>query len=114
VPSTIAQYANYLPNPLPHSVFIDPVTPSDVIYTDNKLKSKSSCGHDEISTKLLKETINNIIAPIIHIMNISLSTGGVPDQMKIAKVIPIIKSSDPSSIKNLLTSFSNLLEKNNV
>ena len=85
VSSTSAQYSYFLLNPLPHSMFIDPVTPSDVIYTVSKLISKSSYGHDEISAKLLKMTIKNVIAPIIHIMKMSLSTGVVPDQMKIAQ-----------------------------
>ena len=116
VPSTSTNYTEYLPNPILHSMFIDPVTSSDVTYTVTKLKSKMSYGHDEISTKLLKQTITNIIDPITHIMNRSFITGIVPDQMKIAKVIPIFKTSDPSSINNyrpisLLTSFSKLLEK---
>ena len=46
----------------------------------------------------------------------SPSTGVVPDQMIIAKVIKMFKSSDPSSIQNyhpisLLTSFSKLFKK---
>jgi len=70
-------------------MFINQVTSSDVTYTVSKLKSNTSYGHYEISTKLLKQTINNIIDKIIHIVNRSFSTGIVPDQMKIAKVIPI-------------------------
>ena len=97
-------------------MFIDPVVPCDITNTAHKLKSKSSFGHDEISTKLLKQTINNITLPITHIVNRSFITGIVPDQMKVAKVVPVFKSSDRSSIKNdrpisLLTSFSKLLEK---
>ena len=97
-------------------MFIDPVVPCDITNTAHKLKSKSSFGHDEISTKLLKQTINNITLPITHIVDRSFITGIVPDQMKVAKVVPVFKSSDRSSIKNyrpisLLTSFSKLLEK---
>ena len=49
-------------------------------------------------------------------MNRSFQTGIVPDDMKIAKVVPIYKAADSSLIKNyrpisLLTSFSKLLEK---
>ena len=53
-------------------MFIDSVTPSVVINTVNKLKSKSSYGHDEISTKLLNETIKNITTPITRIMSRSI------------------------------------------
>jgi hypothetical protein len=44
----------------------------------------------------MKATITNIINPITHIVNQSLQTGIVPDQMKTAKVVPIYKSSDQS------------------
>ena len=100
-----------------NSMFIDPVTPADILNATRKLKSKYSSGHDEISSKLLKDTIHNIHIPITHIVNLSFSTGIVPNNhMKIAKVIPIFKASDPQSIQNyrpisLLTSFSKLLEK---
>ena len=65
----------------------------------------------------MKITINIIIEPLTHIINQSLKTGIVPSEMKIAKVIPIHKSSDPSVLKNyrpvsLLPAFSKLLEKN--
>jgi len=56
----------------------------------------------------MKETISLIIEPISHIINQSFQTGIVPDDMKIAKVIPVHKSSDPSLLK---IAFSKLLEK---
>ena len=52
-----------------HSIFIDPVVPSDITNTAHKLKSKSSFGHDEISTKLLKQhnsSNHSHCKPIIH------------------------------------------------
>ena len=120
VPSTNKQYYDFLPNNQnSRSMFIEPVAQTDTINSCRKLKSKTSTGHDEISTKLLKETITIITDPITHIINMSLSAGIVPDDMKVAKVIPIFKSSDPRLLKNyrpisLLTAFSKLLEKNNV
>ena len=49
-------------------------------------------------------------------LNQSLSSGIVPKQMKIAKVVPIDKSSDQNTFKNyrpvsLILAFSKLLEK---
>ena len=49
---------------------------------------KQAVVHDDISTKLMKETIQNIILPITHIINRSFASGIFPDQMKRAKVIP--------------------------
>jgi len=81
-------------------MFIDPVVSSDLLLTTYNLKPKLSQGYDGISTKLLKETISNILQPITHIINISFVTGIVPQDVKIAKVIPIYKSSDQSLLQN--------------
>ena len=64
----------------------------------------------------MKDTLDYIIEPITHINNQSLCTGIVPTDMKIAKVVPIYKSSDTTILKNyrpvsLLPAFSKLLEK---
>ena len=105
-----------MPKPLDRSFFLGPVAPSDVLSYAHKIQSKISSGHDDISSKIMKITINIIIEPLTHIINQSLKTGIVPSEMKIAKVIPIHKSSDPSVLKNyrpvsLLPAFSKLLEK---
>ena len=59
--------------------------------------------------------MENVIEPVSYIINMSLDTGIISDDLKIAKVIPIYKSSDPSLMKNyrpisLLPAFSKLLE----
>ena len=85
----------------------------------HKLKPKISCGHVDISTKLVNETIAYIIEPLTHIINLSLKTGIFPDKLKIAKVIPIHKSSDTDQLKNyrpisLLPAFSKKKRDNHV
>jgi hypothetical protein len=116
IPISEAKFTDYLPAPLSKSMFLDPVDMFKVVETTNKLKTKTSSGYDEISTKLLKETIHNISKPLTHIINQSFQTGIIPTKMKIAKVVPVHKSSDPSLLTNyrpisLLTAFSKLLEK---
>ncbi len=116
VPAPKKCFTSYMPRPLNHSMFMPYITPEEIITASNKLKPKTSSGHDGISSKLMKETLVKIIEPITHIINQSFQTGIVPDKMKIAKVIPIFKSSDPSFLKNyrpisLLPAFSKLLEK---
>ena len=97
-------------------MFLDPINPLDIIETTSKLKAKTSQGHDQISCKLMKDTIAHIALPLSHIINQSLSTGTVPKQMKIAKVIPIFKSGDKYTFNNyrpisILPAFSKILEK---
>jgi hypothetical protein len=93
IPISEAKFTDYLPAPLSKSMFLDPVDMFKVVETTNKLKTKTSSGY-EISTKLLKETIHNISKPLTHIINQSFQTGIIPTKMKIAKVVPVHKSSD--------------------
>ena len=82
----------------------------------NNLKPKQSAGHDSISSKLLKD-IGHIIAPTISvIINQSLYTGIFPKQLRIAKVIPLFKKGEETSIENyrpisLLSSISKVFER---
>ena len=67
----------------------------------------------KIPTKVLKESIVSILNPITHIINLSLITGKIPTQLKVAKVIPVYKASDHNLLKNyrpisLLPSFAKL------
>ena len=79
---------------------MDPIDIFRVLDATRKLKTKTSAGHDEIYTKLLKETIHKICGPLTHIINQSLHTGTVPLQMKIAKGVPMYKASDPPFLIN--------------
>ncbi len=101
VPISNKCFTSFMPQPLEHSIFLGPVAPIEVLNLAKKLKSKLSSGQDNISNKLLKDTIDNILEPMTHIINLSISTGIVPKKMKIAKVIPIHKSSDPGDTKSI-------------
>ena len=62
--------------------------------------SKSSCGYDGISTRLLKNMKSVLAKPLTVIINQMLTTGIFPDKLKIAKVIPIFKKDDPEIFTN--------------
>ena len=88
----------------------------DVKTIISKLKPKTSSGFDEISCKLIKLTAESVIEPLTFIINLSITTGIVPNQMKVAKVVPIFKSGDQYSFSNyrpvsLLPAFSKILER---
>ena len=68
-PTTGVNYSDFSSDKYSHIICIDHVVPSDITNTAHELKSKSSFGHYEISTILLKQTINNITLPITHIVN---------------------------------------------
>ena len=115
-PKQVKNTQDYIQNPSLNSMLLEQIDQQHIIDAANKLKPKTSSGHDDISTKLMKETIQNIILPITHIINRSFASGIFPDQMKRAKVIPIYKSSSQNELKNyrpisLLPAFSKLIEK---
>ena len=68
-----------------------PTTRYEIIDIVSTLKNKKSAGHDEINNFILKGVISSIADPLEYIFNESLLTGQVPEQMKIAKVIPLFK-----------------------
>ena len=73
---------------------IHPVTEQEVLDIVSGCKSKTSYGHDEISMKTVKHIIKLIVKPLIHIFNRSLICGSFPNDMKLAKIIPVFKSGD--------------------
>ena len=97
-------------------MFLTPLVPEDILSITNKFKQKASNAADGVSTKLLTKTIDKIINPITHIINLTFETGIFPNDFKCAKVIPIFKAGDPSTLNNyrpisLLSSFSIFFEK---
>ena len=73
-------------------------------------------GFDSLSTKLIQQTIGEIIIPFRHIINQSFVTGVVPENLKVAKVIPIYKSGNKNVFNNyrpisILTALSKIMEK---
>ena len=65
---------------------------------------------------MLKTIVNEIVAPLVMLINQSMSQGQFPTMMKLAEVVPLFKSKDPSIETNyrpisLLTTMSKILEK---
>ena len=66
--------------------------------------------------KTVKHVIKQIVKPLTHIFNRSLICRSFPNDMKLAKIIPIFKSGDRFKFSNyrpisLLSQFSKILEK---
>ena len=92
-------FSSYMSNLVVGSVFIEPVSPSDVISVGTKFTRKLSCGHGNISTKLLNIAIEHTVERPLRISQTDNLTPAVSKQMKIAKVKPVHKSSDQSLLK---------------
>ncbi len=116
IPDSINSFESYLGDPHNIDFSFRNITEDIVYKTLSNLKSKSSVGKDKISMSLLKEIMPMIISPIVHLFNLSLNTGFIPDIYKCARVIPIYKSGPPDQFDNyrpisLLPALSKVLEK---
>lgn len=78
------------------------LAPTDKTKVENIITTLDSntLGYDDMSPKLLKHTSSLISIPLTHIINLTLRTGTVPDQLNIAKLITIVKFGDRGEINN--------------
>ena len=115
IPSDSRPATTYMKNRIASSMAILPVVQDEVEKIIRNLKD-SSAGWDSIDCKVVKQTYKSFILPLTHIMNLSLSTGIFPLELKVARVIPIFKSGETNVFTNyrpvsVLPLFSKVLER---
>lgn len=108
-------YRRYLSDSPNFSFFLSPVNVNEIEAYIKALKT-SSPGYDELPPKLLSLCAKIISIPFTHIMNLIFRTGIFPENIKIAKIIPIFKSGDASNICNyrpisILPALGKVIEK---
>ena len=111
-----SSYKTFLKEKIMFSFSFKIICQKDTLDTIKNLKSKSSSGFDNISTKLLQTIAPIIASPLTLMINQSLCTGIFPDHLKIAKVVPLYKKDSPHSFDNyrpisLLPAISKVFEK---
>jgi hypothetical protein len=108
-------FQNFLQAPTSNSIYLNPVTPSEVQDVINKLKTKAT-----LDTKIAPIKVANddpkFTGAIAEIVNSSFQQGVFPTSLKIAKVVPIHKGGSKTDVTNyrpisLLSSFSKIFEK---
>jgi hypothetical protein len=67
------------------------ITKDDVAKRIDALKLGKSPGPDGISTNILKKLKFSVVDPLQKLYQLSMDTGEIPDDWKIAKVVPIFK-----------------------
>ena len=83
----------------------------------SQLKNSNSSGYDEITSKFVKISSQILIPALEKVLNLSISSGIYPSNLKTAKVIPIFKNGDSKSINNyrpisVLSTLNKIFEKN--
>ena len=96
-------------------MFLHETDEDEIFNVIMKQKSNKATGFDDISVDVVKYTADILCKPLSIIFNTSLAKGIFPDNLKIAKVIPIYKSGEKDSFSNyrpisVLCTFSKLLE----
>jgi hypothetical protein len=62
-------------------------------------ESNKASGYDNIPMAVVQHSIGIISRPLAHIINLSISHGIVPDEMKIARLIPLFKAGDQAVLQ---------------
>ena len=79
----------------------------------NKIKSTNTTGTDNISSKLVKDQSYLLIPILTHIFNLCIQKNVYPNNLKIMKIIPVLKpdkdSLDPTSYRDI--NLSNIFAK---
>ena len=116
VPLVSKCFTEYLCPSVCNSISVEYVTVNELLNLINRLDIGKASGDDGISAQLVKENCEYLVYPLVSIFNISLSSGIVPNKLKVAKVIPLYKKGTETSPANyrpisLLSVFNKLLEK---
>ena len=109
-------FNDYIKNSNYYSLFLSPITISEVIKTIDNFSPQISKDDLDISMKLIKLMLSTIAEPLRYIFNLSFSTGTFQNLYKKSKVIPIYKSGNRNDFNNyrpicLNIQFSKILEK---
>ena len=116
LPKTDVSYQTFLKNRINESIFLKPVSVNEIKEIANKFKSGKAAGLDHIYIDDIKNNIDFIAEPLTFLINLSIDSGSVPEQIKRAKVIPIYKNDNSSLFTNyrpisILPAFSKFFEK---
>ena len=109
-------FKDYLRIPVVPNMSFSQISEEAVMEVLNNLKQKLSCGHDGISSRLLKASKTVVCKPLTLIINQTLTSGIFPDTLKIAKIIPLFKKGDKTLLENyrpisILPAISKIFER---
>jgi len=97
IPTSVKTYRSFLPERSFSSFFFESATQCEIA---KSLRKNTAAGHDKVPMRSVKESINYMSEPLTYIINLSINSGAVPDQMKLARVVPLFKSGDKRLFSN--------------
>ena len=116
VEPTTRQPCDYLTGNNVPEMGIDVITAAKIIATIDNMEPKVSTDAGGVNMKMIKFLKLELVGPLVHIFNLSVTTGVFPTKLKVSRTIPVFKGGDHTSCDNyrpisLLSSISKILEK---
>ena len=84
---------------LENSIYIPEIHMYEIRTIISAITNSASC-NDELPVSILKQCTDSYLEPMTHLINLSISLGIVPDELKVARVIPIFKGEDKQFVQN--------------
>ena len=76
---------------------IKSISLTDLRKSITTMKASNSAGMDTITSRTIKKLITVLDIPILNMVNSSITTRSYPSNLKLAKIIPLFKTTDPPS-----------------
>ena len=100
----------------PNSYFLSVVSESKVLKYLNALSVDKATGLDGLLSRFVRDSASIIVCPLTHIINLSIIQSVVPDDVKSARVVPLLKKKDKTEVGNyrpvsILSIMSKVVEK---
>jgi hypothetical protein len=115
IPISTTDPTSFIPNFNPNCIFLRPCIRDEVLSIIGKLKH-CALGWDNIPTSLIQDNKACVADCLTHIINLSLTQGVFPTELKVAILVPIFKAGSTCEAGNyrpisLLTIFSKIFER---
>ena len=115
IPNTRGSPLTYLGDRIDHTIFLKPVVEEEVNKIIKSFKT-SAAGWDMLKCNIVQPISESILGPLTHVLNLSLTQGIFPHELKIAKIIPLYKAGDKYIVSNyrpisILPFFSKIYER---
>ena len=113
--NSTALHATYLSNQVRNTIYLRPVDSPEIETYITDLKNKST-SDSKISALKIANTTQNFSHILANVIDASFTQGIFPQELKVAKVVPIHKNGSKTDVSNyrpisLLSTFSKLYEK---
>ena len=76
--------------------------------------TNSAAGYDELPSSIMKQCVETYVKQLTFLINMSITQGNFPNELKIASVIPLYKRERYSINRKLSTNFSFTLFLQNI